>query len=102
MTNKLSVKIAGILIVVMILIMALFTAYFVRSRSANMEQELLSKGRIEALTGAQVLEHAYLKDEQVVFAVLVDHNGYLPTHNSKYSLPLTGNRDKDKVGNRTK
>ncbi|MCM2265842.1 MAG: methyl-accepting chemotaxis protein [Desulfuromonadales bacterium] len=41
-------------------------------------------------------------DEMVVFAVLVDRNGYLPTHNSKYSLPLTGDADKDKVGNRTK
>jgi methyl-accepting chemotaxis protein len=42
------------------------------------------------------------EDSMVVFAVLVDHNGYLPTHNSKYSLPLTGNADKDKDGNRTK
>jgi methyl-accepting chemotaxis protein len=41
-------------------------------------------------------------DEMVVFAVLVDRNGYLPTHNSKYSKPLTGNVETDKVGNRTK
>jgi methyl-accepting chemotaxis protein len=41
-------------------------------------------------------------DEMVVFAVLVDRNGYLPTHNSKYSNPLTGNAETDKVGNRTK
>ena len=41
-------------------------------------------------------------DPMVVFAVLVDVNGYLPTHNSKYSKPLTGNADADKVGNRTK
>ena len=41
-------------------------------------------------------------DEMVVFAVLVDRNGYLPTHNSKYSQPLTGNPEQDKVGNRTK
>jgi len=33
---------------------------------------------------------------------LVDVNGYLPTHNSKYSKPLTGNAEQDKVGNRTK
>ncbi len=41
-------------------------------------------------------------DDMVVFAVLVDRNGYLPTHNSKYSKPLTGNAEQDKVGNRTK
>ena len=38
-------------------------------------------------------------DPMVVFAVLVDRNGYLPTHNSKYSKPLTGNADVDIVGN---
>lgn len=41
-------------------------------------------------------------DPMVVFAVLVDRNGYLPTHNSKYSKPLTGDQEADKVGNRTK
>jgi methyl-accepting chemotaxis protein len=43
-----------------------------------------------------------LIDEQVVFAVLVDRNGYLPTHNTKYTKPLTGDRDKDLLQNRTK
>jgi methyl-accepting chemotaxis protein len=42
------------------------------------------------------------EDDAVVFAVLVDKNGYLPVHNSRYSLPLTGDDEKDKVGNRTK
>jgi len=151
MSQKLSIKIAGILIMVMVVIMSVFTFYFVNSRSANMEAELLSKGRIEALTGAKMMEQLleeqlssgrftlddvfdvnyipipntdpqkyhtrydgyldktileiedeYLKDEQVVFAVLVDKNGYLPTHNSKYTKPLTGDKEKDKVGNRTK
>ena len=151
MVKKISVKIVGILIMVMVVIMTVFTVYFVRSRSANMEEELLSKGRIEALTGARMMERIlqeavdsgkfrmeqlfdehyvpipgtdpqkyhtrydtyldkaiqgiedeFLKDDEVVFAVLVDRNGYLPTHNSKYSQPLTGDKEKDKVGNRTK
>ncbi|HXV19943.1 MAG TPA: HAMP domain-containing protein, partial [Desulfuromonadales bacterium] len=42
------------------------------------------------------------EDSMLVFAVLVDRNGYLPTHNSRYSLPLTGDPEKDKLGNRTK
>ncbi len=141
MTRKLSLKITGILILVMVAIMTVFTVYFIRSRTANMEEELLSKGRIEALAGARIMERTlretvesgrfteaelfdekyvpipgtdpqkyhtkydsyldgaiqqledeYLKDDQVVFAVLVDRNGYLPTHNSKYSQPLTGDR----------
>jgi methyl-accepting chemotaxis protein len=42
------------------------------------------------------------EDHAVVFAVLVDKNGYLPVHNSKYSRPLTGDIEKDKLDNRTK
>ncbi len=151
MSRKLSIKIAAILIMVMVVIMTVFTIYFVNSRTRHMEEELLSKGRIEAMTGAkmmeQLLEEAlasgrftlddifdtnyvpipntdppkyttkydsyldktikeiqdeYLKDEQVVFAALVDRNGYLPTHNTKYSQPLTGDKEKDKLSNRTK
>jgi HAMP domain-containing protein len=48
------------------------------------------------------LQDEMLKNPSVVFAVTVDKNGYLPTHNSKYQQPLTGDKDKDKVGNRTK
>ncbi|HAD05136.1 MAG: chemotaxis protein [Desulfuromonadales bacterium GWD2_61_12] len=49
------------------------------------------------------IEDAFVdEDSMVVFAVLVDVNGYLPVHNSRYSKPLTGDAEKDKVGNRTK
>jgi methyl-accepting chemotaxis protein len=50
----------------------------------------------------QDIEDEYLKDDQVEFAVLSDRNGYIPTHNRKYSLPLTGDKEKDRIGNRTK
>ncbi len=54
-------------------------------------------------TTIQKIEDAYVdEDSMVVFAVLVDHNGYLPTHNTKYSKALTGDAEQDKVGNRTK
>lgn len=48
------------------------------------------------------LEDEFLKDESAVFAVAVDRNGYLPTHNTRYQQPPTGDKEKDKVGNRTK
>ncbi len=35
----------------------------------------------------QGFEDEFLDDEDVVFAVLIDRNGYVPTHNSKYALP---------------
>jgi HAMP domain-containing protein len=48
------------------------------------------------------LEDEFLQDKSVVFAVAVDTNGYLPTHNSAFQKPITGDQEKDKVGNRTK
>jgi HAMP domain-containing protein len=48
------------------------------------------------------LQDEMLKNPSVVFAVTVDKNGYLPTHNSKYQMAITGDKLKDKVGNRTK
>ncbi len=38
----------------------------------------------------------------IVFAGAVDINGYFPTHNLKFSQPLTGNYEKDLVSSRTK
>ncbi|GGY83165.1 methyl-accepting chemotaxis protein [Cellvibrio zantedeschiae] len=38
----------------------------------------------------------------IVFAGAVDINGYFPTHNQKFSQPLTGNYEKDLVSSRTK
>ena len=60
--------------------------------------------RFDALTDRAVLvfQDKYLENEDFVFAVGVDVNGYLPTHNSKFQKPLTGNPEKDLAGNRTK
>ncbi len=38
----------------------------------------------------------------VNYAGAVDRNGYFPTHNKKFSQPLTGNREVDLSNNRTK
>lgn len=38
----------------------------------------------------------------LAFAGAVDNNGYFPTHNKKFSKPLTGKHDVDIVNNRTK
>ncbi len=44
----------------------------------------------------------YIKDESVKYAVPADINGYVPTHNSIYQKPITGDPQKDLTGNRTK
>lgn len=38
----------------------------------------------------------------LAYAGAVDNNGYFPTHNKKFSKPLTGNYETDLVNNRTK
>ncbi|HSD19478.1 MAG TPA: hypothetical protein VLC54_05555 [Anaeromyxobacter sp.] len=49
------------------------------------------------------IEEAVLaKSPVIVYSVMVDKFGYLPTHNARYSQPLTGNRAVDLVNNRTK
>lgn len=39
---------------------------------------------------------------EVAFAAVCDRHGYIPTHNDAYCQPLTGDYDRDLVGNRTK
>jgi methyl-accepting chemotaxis protein len=43
-----------------------------------------------------------VRDPRIVFALLNDNNGYIPTHNLKFSKPLTGDYKTDLWGNRTK
>jgi methyl-accepting chemotaxis protein len=151
MLKKLSVRIVGILIIVMIVIMSAFTVYFVNWRGAHMRADLLARGRTLALSGAASMERllneavadgkfsldeifdtnyrpiqgssparyttrydaylsrilpsiedAFLKDGQVAYAALFDRNGYVPAHNSKFSLPPSGDPEKDAVFSRSK
>lgn len=48
------------------------------------------------------LQDVFLKDSAVAYAITVDMNGYAPTHNTRYQQPITGDQQKDLVGNRTK
>jgi len=48
------------------------------------------------------IQEQFLKDPQIVYAALLDVNGYLPTHNAKFSAPLTGDFRQDQDRNRTK
>jgi len=38
----------------------------------------------------------------VDYAILIDKNGYVPTHNSRYSQPMTGDLAQDLTHSRTK
>ena len=47
-------------------------------------------------------ESILARSPTIIYTVMVDKNGYLPTHNQRYSQPLTGNKASDLVNNRTK
>lgn len=49
-----------------------------------------------------ILDRCLGQSRRFAFVVAVDRNGYLPTHNSRYSLPLTGDPEVDTRQNRTK
>lgn len=38
----------------------------------------------------------------LAYAIACDRNGYVPTHNRRYCQPLTGDPERDRLGNRTK
>jgi HAMP domain-containing protein len=48
------------------------------------------------------VQDEFLKDDSILFAVAVDRNGYLPTHNTRYQKEVTGDPEKDRSINRTK
>ncbi len=58
----------------------------------------------DSVTDKAVLlfQDRFLEDPDFVFAVGVDVNGYLPTHNTRFQKKITGDKTKDLAGNRTK
>ncbi len=48
------------------------------------------------------LQDEFLKAPDILYAVAEDIKGYIPTHNTRYNKPITGDRQKDLVGNRSK
>jgi methyl-accepting chemotaxis protein len=49
-----------------------------------------------------IQEKILSENSNLVFAAATDTSGYIPTHNQKFSKPLTGNLETDMANNRTK
>lgn len=49
-----------------------------------------------------IIDRYLKKDKRLVFVIAVDRNGYLPTHNTRFAQPLTGDPKVDSVKNRSK
>ncbi len=150
-SSRLGVKIALIVNLMLLIVMAIGTYVLITKQSKSLENEVMAKVKIQSIVGAKmigkIIEEAidngvfsvqdvfdvdykeigqfeppkyhtkydfyldksilgiideFLVDPSVVFAVAVDRNGYLPTHNTRYQQPITHDKEKDRVGNRTK
>jgi len=151
MFNKVGIKVAVMVNLVLLIVIAAGSFYIIQKQSQSLEDQLLERGKIESILGAKmvgkVLEEAidngvfnvteafdtnyqeipgfnpakyhtlydsyldkailslqdeFLKDESLEYAVTVDRNGYLPTHNTRYQQGISGEEGKDLAGNRTK
>ena len=49
-----------------------------------------------------IQEEIVTRDKRLFYAICVDRSGYNPSHNRRYTQPITGDMIKDKDGNRTK
>jgi methyl-accepting chemotaxis protein len=49
-----------------------------------------------------IQEQVLAKNNNMAFAICVDDHGYVASHNTRYTKPLTGDPEIDKVSNRTK
>ncbi len=80
----------------------LFDTFYIPIQNTNPQKfstqyDTLSDGIV-----LPIIDRYLTLDKRLVFVIAVDHNGYLPTHNSRYTKPLTGDLEKDAKGNRTK
>ncbi len=50
----------------------------------------------------KIQENVLHQHHSLAYAIATDDKAYVPTHNNKFCQPLTGNPEKDLVGNRTK
>ncbi|MBN1295546.1 chemotaxis protein [bacterium] len=80
----------------------LFDTFYIPVQDTNPQKFHTAYDTIFDEVLQKILDKYLVKDERVTFVVVTDKNGYVPTHNTKYSQPLTGNQDVDILNNRTK
>ncbi|NJL59910.1 MAG: chemotaxis protein [Desulfobacteraceae bacterium] len=80
----------------------LFDTFYIPIPNTSPQKYHTQYDRISDQAIQEPLDKCLAKDERIAFVVAVDVNGYLPTHNQKYSQPLTGKADIDLNNNRTK
>ena len=80
----------------------LFDTFYIPIPNTNPQKYHTQYDKITDDVFRIILDKYLTADRHILFVVAVDRNGYLPTHNSKYSRPLTDDPDYNTKHNRTK
>ncbi len=80
----------------------LFDTFYIPIPGTNPQKFHTQYDRITDQTIRSIEDRYLEKDSRLLFVVAVDRNGYLPTHNTRYSRPLTKDQEFNLQYNRTK
>lgn len=80
----------------------LFDTFYIPVPDTNPQKFSTQYDKIADQVIRQILDKYLALDNRFLFVVAIDKNGYVPSHNSKYSLPLTSDPDYNAKHNRAK
>ena len=80
----------------------MFDTFYIPIPNTNPQKYKTQYDKFADQTFRIILDKYLEMDKRLLFVVAVDRNGYLPTHNTKYSRPLTDDEDFNTKNNRTK
>lgn len=80
----------------------LFDTFYIPIPNTNPQKYQTQYDKFIDAALQKIFDEYLLKSKRVVYTTIVDRNGYLPTHNTIFSQPLTGDVSVDIKQNRTK
>ncbi|MCP3954207.1 MAG: chemotaxis protein [Desulfobacterales bacterium] len=80
----------------------MFDTFYIPIPNTNPQKFMTAYDKLTDEVFRIILDNYLEKDKRILFVVAVDRNGYLPTHNTRYSRPLTDDEDFNTKNNRTK
>lgn len=80
----------------------LFDTFYIPIPDTNPQKFSTQYDMIADQAIREILDKYLALDNRFLFVVAIDKNGYVPSHNSKYSRPLTGDPDYNAKHNRAK
>jgi len=100
--DELAVEMEKLLVTNQLNISQLFDTFYIPIPNTNPQKYRTQYDKFTDEVFRPILDDYLTRDKRILFVVAVDRNGYLPTHNTRYSRPLTDNEDFNVNYNRTK